>query len=465
MTLQMDESAWVELAKKEHPGLFSELDTLLRGLIRFFTPEHLPMKKGVVLAVRDFHRELTIVRDVIFRCLGIIERVIPERHKNAFWFQKYAEQSLLSDQVRDLLKRSIYKQDTPEKALLYLYDSLVNTKVLVQGLLNNERISYTEFLSTGEVIENQIRENLYFDPFKKSINPELDKIRNKKVSAVVRGISNKTHKKIISSILLAFFRCLRFLGHIDTASYIETLMNCAIAILVQVRSELKMLEHFIETQRAVLKDESLDGLLSSIKFQLSMESKRVFEQELKDVLEDLSANKIKGRIENAHGILRNMIEQMVLQIVQYYEPEIDGSEIFPGFMTRVEQSLKLREDLYVLHALISTFEKNLTNKEKRIKALESLQTYMLYFQSLTFKLLRHDDYEEFERFFNRFFLITPKVLEKKPDTVAQQVNRFKIFIETTIKMVSQRQELRDHPVDKKKLKKTISQFVPTELTK
>ena len=71
---------WVSQSKKDNPGLFSELDMLLRALDRYFSLENLPASTEDI-AVRNFYEELVIARDTILRVLGILEAVIPENKR------------------------------------------------------------------------------------------------------------------------------------------------------------------------------------------------------------------------------------------------------------------------------------------------------------------------------------------------------------------------------------------------
>ena len=56
------------------------------------------------LTNRNFYDELTAVRDVIFRVLGILEVIIPESKKNAYWFQKFTESKLLTDHIERFIQ-------------------------------------------------------------------------------------------------------------------------------------------------------------------------------------------------------------------------------------------------------------------------------------------------------------------------------------------------------------------------
>src|SRR4030043_2339484 len=151
---------WVANSKKKYKEIFSELDVLLKALDRFFYIENLPISKED-LTHRNFYDELTAVRDVIFRILGLLEVVIPGSKKNAYWFHKFAESKFLTDHVRDLFKKELYKQDTPEKGLYLLYDLFINLKGIVTDILKTGKISYHGYLNIGQLISKEIRENSF----------------------------------------------------------------------------------------------------------------------------------------------------------------------------------------------------------------------------------------------------------------------------------------------------------------
>ncbi len=145
---------WILHSKKVHKEIFSELDTLLRSLDRFFYVENLPIPKDT-LRDRNFSGELNIVRDVIFRVLGILEVIMPENKKNAYWFQKFAESKFLTDYSRDMFREQLYKQDTPEKGIYILYDLFINLKGIVTDLLETDKISYLSYTNIGQLICNK----------------------------------------------------------------------------------------------------------------------------------------------------------------------------------------------------------------------------------------------------------------------------------------------------------------------
>ncbi|GBE02699.1 hypothetical protein BMS3Bbin06_00458 [bacterium BMS3Bbin06] len=455
-------SDWVLTAKKQKKEFFSELDVLLRALDRFFNPDNLPISESRYTG-RNFYNEMLAVRDVILRILSILENVIPENKKNAFWFQKFAEQKFLTDRKRDRFRENLYQQDSPEKSVFFLYDSFINLKVLIHDLLVSEKISYNAYRNFGELIVREIRENKLFDPFRKDIDPEYDSIDNRDISAVVRSIKDRNSRRIASGIFLYLFRFLRYLSHMEVTSHLSVSLNCSYLILVLLRSETRELKGYLDEIISASRSKSLSNVLESISFQFSMEIKRVYEQELWDILTLGTSSQIRGRIENSYGILFNTTEQCIVQLARHFSTGLEGEKIFPSFETKLEQSLKLREDIFVLYRLFRIFEENFEDQERRATLFASIRGYMLYFESFTFRLLRYEDYEDFARFFDGFLDIAPDYLyDDKADKILQKCNRFSIFLKTTLNLVSQRSELVKRPLDKARAEETLRQFLPED---
>ncbi len=453
-------SDWFAEVREKEKVLFSEVNLLLRALDRAFNPENLPVSEQSYGA-RNFFPELTSVRDVILRVLGILEVIIPESKKNAFWFQKFAEQKFLSDRKRDFLRESLNKQDKPEKSLFLLYDSFINLKVIITDLLKSNTVSYTGYKNFGDILGREIRENRIFDPFRKGFDHEFDSIDNPRIKDIVKSFKDRGYKREISGVFIYLFRFLRYLGHIELSSHRSISLNCAFLILVLLRSEIRSFVSYLDDMMQDVDDKVLRDVMQSIAFQFSMESKRVYAQELKDVLSRNDSSQVRGRMENCHGIFRNLTEQCIVQLAQHFSPDIRGEEIFPSFETRVEQSLRLRDDIYILCRFFEIFEGSVKDSVKRKKVLESLRDYMLYFESLSFRLLRYDDYEEFHRFFNEFMSITPDMFDTYgARRMFEKAHKFRVYLETTLRLISQRSELRDKPVNEDKVQKVMRQYLP-----
>jgi hypothetical protein len=445
---------WFLTSREEHKESFSELDVLLRSFDRFFYVENLPIVKED-LTNRNFHDELTAARDVIFRVLAILEVIIPESKKNAYWFQKFTESKLLTDHSRDLFRNKLYKQDSPEKGVYLLYDLFINLKSVVTDLLKTEEISYLSYKNIGQLIGKEIRENVYLNPFRKDINSEFDIIVKAEISEIVKSIKDRNVKKSISLLYIYLFRFLRYMSHIDIASQHTVALHSSLLILILLRSEISIFHTYIRKVSESIKDEPLKLLLKSLSYQFSMESKRVYLQELKEIMRKKAPHHFRGKIENSHGILKNLTEQSIVQLTHFFKPEIQGKDIFDSYTTRICQSMKLREDIFVLHRFLTLIEEKASLPERVPDIFEYLKNFMRYFESFTFKLLRYDDYEEFASFFTVVFSLKDSEYNK----ILEKIHNFKIFLETTLRHISDRAELKDNPLDIIQAEELLKQYL------
>jgi hypothetical protein len=457
MNVPAEAGAWVSDAKKSNGLLFSELDVLLRTLDRFFIIENLTTGKEDLTA-KNFYEELSTARDTILRVLGIFEVVIPDSNKNAYWFQRFAETKLLSASQRDEFRETLYRQDTPEKSIYLLYDFFINLKGVFSDLMRNGKISYTGFTNIGYIISKEIRKNVYFTPFGRDANPEFDVIDSSMISHIVGTMEDREMKKNISLIFISLFRFLKFLRVVDVPSQRGVLLNTSLAVLIMVRSEIQLFQDLLELASKAAGDKSLRTVLDSLSYQFSLEARRVFQVELQDIHRQSVTSLLRGRIENCHGILRNLVEQSIMQLVQAFNPSATGEDIFPDLGTRLQESLRLREDLVALHRLIADLDAGVESPDCA-RLFESLWNYMVYFESFTFGLLRSEDYEEFVFFFNEMRAAKRETMQgSELQRVVERIRHFKIFVETTVDNVENRSELSNIPVDMERVEGLIRQY-------
>ncbi len=446
---------WVEESKKTNRELYSELDLLLRALDRFFNLEDIP-PTSVNLTSKNFITELNAGTDAVIKVLNLLERIIPAARKNAYLFQKFAETKFLTGKRRNSFRDELYRQDSPEKSLYRLYGSFLNLKSVVGDLKRNKFIEFMSFKNLGQLISKEIRENVYFNPFKRQIDPELDHIGHTEISDIVKGIKDKDSKKLVSVTFLFLFRFLRHLDHINFSTLKLTELHPSLLIITLLNSETEVFRTYLKKSVGALKDKSLAGSLEMLSYQFTMESKRVYQQELKDIFEYESPQQLRGKIENSLGILKNLIEHTIINLAQHWKPDIRGENIFKDFVTKNEQSMKLRENIYVLSRVLMLLEESAEDPRESAKMLRSLKICMEYFEKTTFKLLRYDDYDEFQNFFVEAMSYEMNDEFKKFITRCQY---FIVFLDTTLRHIDNRAELKDAPLDIEKAEEVVRQFV------
>jgi hypothetical protein len=458
MSRSQAQDGWLEESRKEHRRSFSELDVLLRALERFFFIENQPFARESHVN-KNFHSELNAVKDVVSRVLSILEITIPESNRNAYWFQKFAENKLLNDRKRDLSRAGMYTQDSPEKSIYVLYDSFISLKSLLGDLLRSTHVTYMSFNNIGQIFSRELRENVFFNPFRHDINPEVDFIENKEIKDVVNGIEDRETRKITSIIFLHLFRLLRYISHMDHKSMNSMSISASLLNFSLLKSEIDVFHSYVEKTTEKLHDEGLVMLLRALSYQFAMESKRVFHQEMKEIFNRESPTQFRVKIENSRGILKNLTEQSVIQLARHWNQNIKGERIFDFFVTKKAQSVKLREDIYVLNRMVQEIHQRTPNMEDPDPVLKVLLSYMDYFEDFSFKLIRYDDFEEFSRLF--FKIRNDHQRKAGLEKILENCHRFGVFLDTTLRQIQNRAELKGVKVDIEKMEDFVRQYLPS----
>jgi len=95
-----------------------------------------------------------------------------------------------------------------------------------------------------------------------------------------------------------------------------------------------------------------------------------------------------AHVENAHGILRDAIQQAVVGIFGSFDPSLKGEVLFQSFSTKLEQSLKLRDEIWKLLARMRSFE-----REPQPARVNRLVQSVMAFREESLRLLMFKDWE------------------------------------------------------------------------
>ena len=210
------------------------------------------------------------------------------------------------------------------------------------------RLPYSTFQAVGKILYREVRRSdlvaLLID---KKFKPVHDRIRNRAVSRIIRGIADPLERRQAAKVFLELFRLLHYLEYADPARLPEEELRDTILLFALVVSETRLLLAYIE--RRVLKGRDtalpLYQVYDSFVYCLPLELKKVVNTELTDISVTRQAESVRTRVENSHGILKDCFQQSVVQLAQALDPSIDGGRIFPDFMARREQSVRLRDGL------------------------------------------------------------------------------------------------------------------------
>lgn len=456
-----------------------ELEMSLKAVERFFVLDNLPISNKDNVMTRNFYYEIKILNPVVNRIVALIRMLINPEEVKAFYFKSYVEYKLIRDYARDRLMENNLRQETPKDSIFLLFNTFVNIQEILSGLAQLKKVPYVLYFNLGQLVSREIYFNRYFNPFRLSAFSKIyDRITSPVLQSIVNSIKDEHIKKHISIIILAFSRFLKYLKYINNTSEDPDVLKSSLPIFSLIHSEARSLKTYIESDipkelKTTKKTEksaqplrtAFLNFLDSLSFQINMELKKTFQQILRDAAEIHSSGTLRTIIDNSKGVLNNFFQQSIVSISQIVKPEINGYDIFPDFVSRIEQSLRLREDIWIMYQLVTKFETAINSPKPNPvlikKSFNALQEFIIYFKNLSYNLLRVSDLEDFNKFFQQIDDYLEEDLENqlKIDELKKLLHLFSIFLSTTLSHINNRQELKNKPVDEEHAQQIMQQFL------
>ncbi|HEX6126619.1 MAG TPA: hypothetical protein VFZ23_14690 [Pyrinomonadaceae bacterium] len=210
----------------------------------------------------------------------------------------------------------------------------------------------------------------------------------------------------------------------------------SLLIFSRVYEETQSLISHMNNRLSRFSDESaaMFNSLDSASYTASLELKKVCLQELNGLAGIRPVPSVFARVETACELLSDSFRQILADFAHVVDPDLQPSDLFPNFKTKLEQSLELRRDLW---QLLQTVRKGEQNPDKN--QLDNVTKQLREFLERTLSFLFHKDRETLERFSEEIFVTT----EKKD--IVPILHRFGAYLETLLAQINMRTVLADHP--------------------
>ncbi|HEX8130951.1 MAG TPA: hypothetical protein VF527_17755 [Pyrinomonadaceae bacterium] len=189
-------------------------------------------------------------------------------------------------------------------------------------------------------------------------------------------------------------RLLDYLRLIEKKVQQDQLLASTFSVFTNVHKESLALIEQIDADMLQLEGakEELLSTLDGISYAIGHEIGRVYGFELVGI-NDPQSPPIRGKLERAHGLLRNCFQQSTIALTQVFDPALDGEELFNDFQARREEALILYRDLWNLVGLARR-----ADKECDQFSVALLLAHLKRFRDGSMCYLMYRDWEEYERF-------------------------------------------------------------------
>jgi hypothetical protein len=423
-----------QVAASGKAGELFELEMWLRSFERFFRiGSRLSDRESRALALRNWSEELRLVDHALLRVVHLAASILSEDQVDLTRFDRYVEGSLANDESIDPYIEKLVRNTTPEAALTLLKESFEDLHLILVDIVRLSRLPYATFLAVGKIVYREVRRSalvaLIID---KKFKPVHDRIRNKRVSRIIRGIEDPVERRQAAKVFLELFRLLHYLEYTDPARRPEDQLRDTILPFALVTSETRLLLSYVE--KRVLKERDLtrpvDQVYDSFVYCIPLELRKVVNNELTDISVTRQAESVRTRVENSHGILKDCFQQSIVQLAQAFDPNVDGARIFPDFTARREQSVRLRDGLADVVRAVRAFQ-----SARDEVAAEKMKERISEFYDHHIKYLMYRDWSGFELFYIEILKCGSM------SALGQIAHRFETFLVTLLREVQKRSML------------------------
>ena len=412
-----------------------ELCVSLRALGSYLRISNHPFSETerTSLPTRSFTAEARIARDLTLRCRETLK-------SSSFTFssaplpadtrQQEGEPSLPHGADPDLdggRDRLVYGASILED-LYALYDCVEESgNVSFESWLSLAGLGARQLSLTGF---EQIVEETSERRGRSSVPPEL--------CALASQISPDSLSADVSAILAQLYGMLNILGSVEASLAADEPLKGMLPVFTLLREESRALLDLVveRTLRIDGLDPAVHEYLDGVAYAIRMELRKAFEHELVGLSSQRSAPLVFGKVENAHGLLRDCFQQSVIGVARAFDAQLDGAGLFNNFRTKLEQSLLLRRELWEVLTAVRR-----ADQEQETAAMRNLMLRLSHFREGSLRFLMFKDWEALERF------VEEATAAKSSADLQPVLHRFHAFLETLFGQVNMRAVLADHPFD------------------
>ena len=444
----------LEISGREE--ILFEVEMLLRGIDRFFNLRNLfgeiqPPQE------RDWREELKAVRDAVHRSVHLSRKLIAQRQEQALLFRSFVEGSLADDRARARIGAELREQRTPEESLFLLRTGLVAHQGILDHLLRLDGAPQTLFLDVGRALQHELFVSRYFcPPSALEFRAEYDRVSSVRLLEALRTMTDEKRRKAFALALLAAFRSLRSLRYVPAPPAPHT--RRVLVILALVRSELHALIGYLESDLPRL-CATAEGVGSAAA------AGRLAAQPIRDVL--LSVPPIlsqpltdRGQLDDQRDKLVEATKEAIGAIAHALDPALGRHELFEDDGARLEQSERLRRDLWIFREMCLHTAQALEQRNAEPEGAEALRRYATEFRDVGYQLLRHSDRELFDRFLDLLEGWSARRGEStslRMQRLRDDCRRFAEILERALQMVGKRAELLKFPIDEQAYREALAQ--------
>lgn len=320
-----------------------------------------------------------------------------------------------------------------------LSQALKDSVLLNEGLLRAAPLKFGEWTAWCSFLNDKFNTIEAFDKFIKSAEKNGEKFLPETFRQLLKSkkLSPATEADL-RLVLPRVAKILKWLSVVERMMKNDEPLQPALLIFSRIYEQIQELTAYINSRllRFPNEEDQLFGALDGAAYTASIELRKVYNHELAGLAEIRPAPSVYAKMETAFSLLNDSFQQTLVSFAQLIEPNIEPSQLFPNFQSKLKQSLSLRENLWRILQSVKKAEQN-----PDAFPMPSLHEQLTDFSNTTIHFLFYKDMETVERFIEEVLITT-----NKKDLVPI-LHRFGAYLETLFGQVNMRVVLANQPFD------------------
>ncbi len=412
-----------------------EMEMWLKGVERFFVLDHLPLSsfERSHASLKNFVEEVAVVRSGVAHLALLTTHLLGEGKEDLASFLLFLDSQVSKGSGTS----STPRRGSAETELALVVEKLDDFSKVLDELSRSPFLPLQTYLSLGRIVVGTLKN----DPnlgvlFRENLRPVLDRESKQSLGRVLAAVTDAGQKSALAALFVELFKGLRYTERIRETIESPATVKRALLVFCLVRAQAVSLAEFV--RRRLLprfpEDSPVAAGLERLVFSVEMEMRKVMELELVDVVLMKDPKLVYARMEDAAGILKDLFQQSIIGLAETFASDVDGRILFPEYRTKLDQSLRLRDDLWALLQAVQGF-----SRAGERKSLRAMTEALDGFRRGSMKHLMFKDWSLFDRFQTGF------TRERTPRAFLPAAHQFEVFLKTLIREVSKRSVLSAHP--------------------
>jgi hypothetical protein len=409
-----------------------EMEMWLKGIERFFDLDCLPLSafERSHASLKNYIEEVAVVRQGIGHLALVTTHLLGEGKEDLASFLLYLDSQVSRGTAQPDSPR---RKGSAEAELAGVVEKFDDFSKVLDEMARGPFLPLQTYLSIGRILVGTLRgERNLGILFRENLRPVLDRASKQSLLRVLSSVPDPSQKTALAAIFVELFKGLRYTEMIGDVIASPVTAKRSLLVFSLVQAETGDLCRFVKRRLLPRFPEgtALYENLDRLAFSTEMEVKKVMELELVDVALMKDPKLVFGRLENACGILRDLFQQNIIALAETYSSEVDGRILFPDYRTRLEQSVRLRDDIWSLVLATVAFQKSPDKK-----SLKALVDGLDEFRRGSMRHLMFKDWSLFERFHAGFSR------ERSARTFLPAAHQFEVFLRTLVREIGKRSVL------------------------